>query len=177
MSSVSIRPFQAADSQAVQSLFVEVNRLLAPPHLKKAFDAYVESCMAEEISRIADYYGERGGGFWVATRDNGCRIVGMFGLESTSLEAMELRRMYVDPTARRSGIASAMLTFAEDECRRRGVTRVALSTSELQEAALGLYRSAGYRETSVVVAEKSSNRTIGAGIRRFEFEKDLSRSL
>ena len=34
-----------------------------------AFEAYIARSMTEEIGRIADYYGERGGGFWVALRD------------------------------------------------------------------------------------------------------------
>jgi putative acetyltransferase len=48
-----------------------------------------------------------------------------------------------------------------------------LSTSELQPAALELYRRAGYRLVQEVVAEQASNKTLGGGIRRFHFEKDL----
>ena len=53
--------------------------------------------------------------------------------------------MYVDPSARRRGIARGMLQFAEDECRSRNVSRLQLSTAEIQQAALALYRNAGYR--------------------------------
>ena len=52
--------------------------------------------------------------------------------------------MYVDPAARRAGIARQMLQFAEEECRRRGILRLELSTSELQYADLSLYRQAEY---------------------------------
>jgi hypothetical protein len=37
------------------------------------------------------------------------------------------------------------ITFAEDECRRRNIDRLVLSTAEIQTAALALYRSAGYK--------------------------------
>jgi GNAT superfamily N-acetyltransferase len=47
--------------------------------------------------------------------------------------------MYVDPGARRHGIARQMLRFAEDECRRRKIFRLELSTSELQDAAVALW--------------------------------------
>jgi putative acetyltransferase len=86
---------------------------------------------------------------------------------------MELRRMYVDPSVRRSGIARLMLRFAEAECRRLNVRRLELSTSELQPAALELYRHTGYRLLREVVAEQASNKTLGGGIRRYHFEKIL----
>ena len=86
---------------------------------------------------------------------------------------MELRRMYVAPGARRRGIARLMLRFAEDEYRRRQIFRLELSTSELQEAALAFYRNSGYRLMHEDLAQIGSNKTVGAGLRRFYFEKCL----
>jgi GNAT superfamily N-acetyltransferase len=166
-----IRPFQDADSESVRALFIRVNRLLAPPHMRDAFEAYIARSLSEEIDRIAPYYAERNGGFWVAIRDN--EILGMFGLETTGPAILELRRMYVAPSARRTGIARAMLQLAENECRRRNARKLELSTSELQPAALELYRRTGYRQVREVVAEQASNKTLGGGIRRYHFEKDL----
>jgi ribosomal protein S18 acetylase RimI-like enzyme len=54
-----------------------------------------------------------------------------------------------------------MLRFAEDECRRRKVFRLDLSTSELHDAALSLYRSVGYRLVREEVAATTSNTTVG----------------
>lgn len=166
-----IRPFEDADTVAVRELFIAVNRLLSPPHMLDAFETYIARSLAEEIDRIGAYYGERGGGFWVAVREG--NVVGMFGLEPAEAGALELRRMYVAPSARRAGIARSMLRFAEDECRRLNVQKLVLSTSELQPAALELYRRAGYRLVQEVVAQQASNKTLGGGIRRFHFEKYL----
>jgi putative acetyltransferase len=127
--------------------------------------------LLEEMDRVAAYYAERGGSFWIAERNG--ELVGMFGLEPFDQHAFELRRMYVNPTARRSGIAAAMLRFAEAECRRCGIQRIELSTSALQPAAVALYRSAGYRLIREVVIEQASNKTIGGGIRRYHFDKQL----
>ena len=66
-----------------------------------------------------------------------------------------------------------MLQSAEDECRRQSVSRLTLSTSEIQEAALALYKDAGYSLLSEETAEVASNKTIGSGIRRYYFEKAL----
>jgi GNAT superfamily N-acetyltransferase len=169
---VLIRPFAAADSAVVRELFIKVNRLLAPPHLAEAFERYIDRSLRDEIDRVADYYSERCGSFWVAVA--GTRVVGMFGLEpSQAVHAMELRRMYVDPDARRRGIARTMLRFAEDECRRGDIHQLDLSTSELQGEALSLYRNSGYQLLREEVAEAASNKTLGGGIRRFHFTKRL----
>jgi len=48
-----------------------------------------------------------------------------------------------------------------------------LSTSELQHAALALYRQAGYFLLREEVAETASNKTVGGGIRRYYFAKTL----
>jgi len=63
---ISIRPFVEADAPQVRALFIAVNRLLAPPDLRDAFEAYITRSLAEEIDRIEVYYGAREGGFWVA---------------------------------------------------------------------------------------------------------------
>jgi ribosomal protein S18 acetylase RimI-like enzyme len=168
---IDIRAFAPRDAPAVRALFVRVNRLLAPSDMRDAFEGYIERSLNEEIGRIEVYYGERQGGFWVAVE--GEEIVGMFGLEASADDAMELRRMYVDPDARRRGIASRMLCYAEEECRRRGRPRMDLSTSELQGAALALYRGAGYRLVREEIATAASNKTLGGGIRRYYLTKVL----
>jgi GNAT superfamily N-acetyltransferase len=168
---VVIRPFQRQDAAAVRELFIVINRQLAPEDQREAFEAYIARSLTEEIDRIAEYYGEKHGGFWVAERDGG--VVGMFGLERVAPDAMELRRMYVDPATRRLGVARSMLDFAEAECRRAGARRLELSTSELQAAALELYRRSGYRLVREAVAQAASNKTVGGGIRRFYFEKEM----
>jgi len=168
---ITIRPFAQEDAARVRALFIAVNRLLSPPDLRDAFEAYIERALREEIDRFPVYYGERDGGFWVAVKDE--KVVGTFGLERASKEAMELRRMYVDPLARRQGIARRMLQFAENECRRRSVKRLELSTAEMQHAAIALYKNAGFRLVRRETAEAVSNKTVGSGIRRYYFEKVL----
>ena len=168
---IEIRAFAAEDADQVRELFIRVNRRLAPPELKEAFEGYIALSLREEIDRIADYYAEKDGGFWVAV--DGSHVVGMFGLEPSSATAMELRRMYVDPDARRRGIARKMLREAEEECRRRNRPTLELSTSELQGDALSLYRSAGYLLDREEVAQSASNKTLGGGIRRYYFTKQL----
>lgn len=169
--SIIIRTFTEEDAEQVRLLFIRVNRLLAPADMADAFEAYIATSLNEEIGRISQYYGRRQGGFWVAIDSE--KVVGMFGLEPSSPGAMELRRMYVDPDVRRRGIARGMLNFAEDECRKRNRPRMNLSTSELQREALSLYQASGYQLVCEELAVAASNKTLGGGIRRYHFTKEL----
>ena len=81
--------------------------------------------------------------------------------------------MYVAPGARRRGFARKMLACAEEECRRRNRPELQLSTSELQQDALVLYRNAGYENVREEIADATSNKTLGGGIRRYYFTKRL----
>lgn len=168
---IEIRPFADDDAPQVRELFIATNRLLSQPDLRDAFEAYIERALAAEIDRIADYYREHDGGFWVSIRSN--RLVGTFGLERAAPDAMELRRMYVDAVARRNGIGRRMLQYAEDECRRRNIARLELSTAEIQSAAIALYMNAGYQILREDIAEIESNKTVGSGLRRLYFQKVL----
>jgi GNAT superfamily N-acetyltransferase len=168
---IEIRRFADDDASQVRVLFIATNRLLSPPDLRDAFEVYIERALAEEIDRIDAYYSEHDGGFWVAIQND--VLVGTFGLERAAPDAMELRRMYVDVAARRKGIGRCMLRYSEDECRRRNVARLELSTAEIQSAALALYGNAGYQLLYEDVAKIGSNKTVGSGLRRFYFQKVL----
>jgi GNAT superfamily N-acetyltransferase len=107
--------------------------------MREAFEAYIGRSFSEDIDRISDYYRERGAGS--GSQFEAHRIIGMFGLERGTPGSFEVLHMYVDPSAQRTGVASAMLHFAEDHCRRLGVRRIELSTSELQPAAIMLVQA------------------------------------
>jgi GNAT superfamily N-acetyltransferase len=168
---IALRPYAATDHAAVRDLFIAINRALAPPDMTEAFERYIDQSLTEEIDRIDAYYAQHDGCFIVAIREG--HLAGMFGLEAAGSDAMELRRMYVAPAARRTGIARLMLNNAEHLAQARGARRLVLSTSELQQAALALYRATGFTETKSEVAVAATNKTVGAGIRRYHFEKIL----
>ncbi|WP_321449346.1 GNAT family N-acetyltransferase [uncultured Cohaesibacter sp.] len=168
----TMRPFRRSDTQQVVNLFKQVNRLLAPPEMEAAFQAYIQRSLDEEIERIEDYYSEHDGLFHVAESE-GC-LCGMFGLERSGSDAMELRRMYVAPQVRGLGLGRSLLARAEMLTIEAGRTRLVLSTSEIQKAALALYRSSGYIVSAEKTAQTGSLKTVGGGLRRFYFEKDLT---
>lgn len=169
---VVIRRYVDADHAAVRGLFVAVNRELAPPDLREAFESYITRSLEEEIDRLSDYYTGKQGAFFVAHA--GETLAGMFGLEGLGSAAAELRRMYVGPAYRRHGLARMMLDHAELVCREAGTPVLTLSTSELQQAALAFYRNAGYTLVREETAVAQSNKTVGGDIRRYYFQKNLT---
>jgi GNAT superfamily N-acetyltransferase len=58
----------------------------------------------------------------------------------------ELKRMYVDPSARGGGLARRLVTRLESEAVALGATVVRLDTGRDMAPAVALYRSSGYRE-------------------------------
>jgi GNAT superfamily N-acetyltransferase len=74
---------------------------------------------------------------------------------------------------RRRGTGRRMLQYAEDECRLRKVARLEVSTAEIQSAALAFYKNAEYQLLRETVADITSNKTVGSGLRRFFFQKVL----
>ena len=61
-------------------------------------------------------------------------------------EDCELEDLFVSATARRSGLGRALLDAAIDRARARGCRRIKLDTAERNEAALALYRLAGFSD-------------------------------
>jgi putative acetyltransferase len=131
---VEIRP-EPLDSPVALKLIAELNAELSrdyPPAQR------FHSLAAEEVS-------EGAGAFLVAWLDGapaGCGAVRMLPGPGA---AAELKRMYVVPELRGRGLSRAVLGELEAQASRLGATRVVLETGDKAFAALGLYRSAGFR--------------------------------
>lgn len=74
----------------------------------------------------------------------GTRAVGCGGLRRWGPGIGEIKRMYVDPGARGSGIGRAILEGLESAARDRGYLSIRLETGTPQPEAVALYESAGY---------------------------------
>ncbi|MFD0362941.1 GNAT family N-acetyltransferase [Nocardia sp. GCM10030253] len=57
---------------------------------------------------------------------------------------LELKRMFVRPTHRGTGVAALLLTAAEDAARELGQPRLILQTGHLQPEAVRFYERSGY---------------------------------
>ena len=167
-----IRAYEDADYAQVVDLFTRINRELAPPEMRERFEQYIQSSIDGEMSVLRDIFSEtKRNAFWVVEIDN--QIIGMFGIETRGDDRTELRRMYLDRRHRGCGVAQRMLQSAETRARELGFAKLILSTAEVQKAAIAFYRKSGYRLIGSERAETMSAKTVGGGITRFHFEKEL----
>lgn len=88
-------------------------------------------------------FGPPGGLYLVGYRD-GVPVCGG-GIKRLPDGTCEIKRMYVVPHARRSGVARALLAALEDAARGLGYRIARLDTGARQPHAIAFYESAGYR--------------------------------
>jgi len=71
---------------------------------------------------------------------------GLGGVRHLDTEAAEVKSMYVAPAFRGSGLGRRILARLDEIALEHGCRAVRLDTSDYLTPAVGLYRSAGYRE-------------------------------
>jgi GNAT superfamily N-acetyltransferase len=81
---------------------------------------------------------------FLVARDAGGTALGCGGLRLLGPGSGEVKRMYVDPAARGTGVAAALLRALEDHARDLGITRLLLETGTGQPDAIRFYQREGY---------------------------------
>ena len=128
--SITAEPFESADARR---LIAELDRGLA--ELYPPAQRFGPNLKAAQL--------EGGRGAFLVARDGG-RAVGCGALRLLDATTAEVKRMYVDPDQRGRGVGWAVLRELEATARQMGVQRLVLETGIYQEAALVLYRRAGF---------------------------------
>jgi ribosomal protein S18 acetylase RimI-like enzyme len=124
----AIRPAGNDDAEVVRQLLREY-----------ADGVGVDLSFQDFASELADPLG-----FYelVVLGGNGC-----VALRRIDERTCEMKRLYVRPEARGSGLGRRLAEAVIDEARRRGYSRMLLDTLPTMGAAQALYRSLGFRET------------------------------
>jgi GNAT superfamily N-acetyltransferase len=86
---------------------------------------------------------------FVTDPESGKVVGGLFG--GSYLGQLRVDRFFLPEGMRRGGIGSRLLALAEAEGRRRGCTRIALNTLEIQ--ARGFYEKQGYDTAATLDCE------------------------
>ncbi len=100
---------------------------------------------------VKEVFLDSGGDFLVGFM--GDEMILMGGFKIISPDTAEVKRMRILPEYHRLGLGSWLLNMLEQEMKKGGIVKVLVSTLDVQNAALGLYRSNGYTE----VARKSGS--------------------
>ena len=103
----------------------------------------------EDLLDIQANYFDRGDMFWIAVDDQD-RVIGSIGYSRTEnvLEAF-LHRLFVKPSEKRKGIATALLQTAEEEMRKQGISVSLVHLGEPREQwfeSYAFYPKHGYCE-------------------------------
>ncbi|MEM1428362.1 MAG: GNAT family N-acetyltransferase [Pseudomonadota bacterium] len=168
----SFRAYRPSDYDAVAVLWAEINRELAPPHLREAFERYIAVSLEEELAKADKLYDPADGSCLKVVLLKQA-IIGTLGVQRVDADKAELRRFYLRSDRRGGAIARKMLEHAEAHAAAVGFRKLVLSTAELQRAAVAFYRKNGYTLTHVAVEEAASAKTVGGGVKRLHFEKAL----
>jgi GNAT superfamily N-acetyltransferase len=168
---LELRVFEDSWTQAVVDLFTRTMNEIVPASHASALRDYINKAKAEELCRLGHYYASgRRAEFWILV--DGGRLIATAAFEPKSMDTAELRRMLVDLPYRRHGLGSFLLRHCESRAQQMGYLAVALSTSAWQRAAIALYHRHGYREVGRNTSG-ASHKTIGAGVERVDFLKQL----
>ena len=102
--------------------------------------------LVEDFCSGVNRFDRPGEGLWAATDDT--ELLGVCGLNIDPYAAPEeragrVRRLYVSPTRRRNGVASALLDAVIDEARHRFAALTAFTQSP---EAIAFYRAHGFTE-------------------------------
>ncbi|MDX3193143.1 GNAT family N-acetyltransferase [Streptomyces sp. MN03-5084-2B] len=81
---------------------------------------------------------------FLLARDTVGTAVGCGGLRLLEPGTAEIKRMYVEPAARGTGVAAALLRALESHARDLGITRMLLETGAGQPDAIRFYQREGY---------------------------------
>jgi GNAT superfamily N-acetyltransferase len=102
------------------------------------------------------------GVFLVARLDG--RPVGCGGLKRVDGSTSEVKRPWTDPSARRLGVARAILAGLEAEARRAGAVALRLDTNRVLIEAKALYARLGWREIERFNEESCAHHWFGKAI-------------
>ena len=124
------------DIEDVRALFLEYANWLGEDLCFQGFEA-------ELAGLPGDYTGERGALF---VARNGRDAAGCIALRPFDADTGEIKRLYVRPPFRGSGLGKRLALRALDSARQAGYRRLVLDTLDRMISAVRLYENPGFRQ-------------------------------
>jgi ribosomal protein S18 acetylase RimI-like enzyme len=99
---------------------------------------------AEELAGLPGRYARPAGGVWLAEMDG--TVAGCVALRPLTGDRAEVKRLYVRPAFRGTGVGRALAEHVLQAAAGMGYRRVCLDTMPSMAGAIALYRSLGFTE-------------------------------
>ena len=135
LSNVAIRHAEPADHEAVRTLFDE-------GMLEGQLRANDTGADIDNLQE-AYFLDEGASAFWVAS--HGDEILGMIGVQKTSDNTAEMRRLRVRSDCRRRGVGTLLMEHATEFCRTRGYLKVTLDVRVDRGPAIAMFEKFGFK--------------------------------
>jgi putative acetyltransferase len=131
-----IRPWQPEDRQAAGAVIAAV---LAEYGL-----SWEPQGSDRDAMEVEAHYWQTGGEFWVI--EDGDTLVGTAGYYPIPRgdQAVEIRKMYLQSSARGQGLGRYLLEQLEEAIQRRGFEQIWVETASVLKEAVQLYETSGY---------------------------------
>ncbi len=108
----------------------------------------------QDVLEVEQFYLARGGEFWVVEQQG--QIVGTAAYYpiARGQKAVEIRKMYLLPTARGQGLGRFLLEQLEQAIAAQGFERIWIETATILETAVKLYEKHGYQPATGVETQR-----------------------
>ena len=144
---VFARGFEERDRERIVALLREYEAGIGISLCFQNFDA--------ELADLPGDYAPPKGLMLLAWQAGGPELLGCVAVRPVpgSPELCEMKRLFVRPAGRGSGLGRKLAVAAMTEARRLGYRRMCLDTLPSMTAAQALYRALGFRPTGVTTSE------------------------
>ncbi|MEX0268819.1 GNAT family N-acetyltransferase [Leptolyngbyaceae cyanobacterium UHCC 1019] len=103
-----------------------------------------------DVLEIETYYWQTGGEFWVIEQQGTVVGTGAYYPIQRGQNAVEIRKMYLVPTARGQGLGRWLLQQLEAAIASRGFEQIWIETASVLQEAVKLYESSDYKPATGV---------------------------
>ena len=111
-------------------------------------------CSDRDVVEVETYYWQTGGEFWVVERAGQILGTGGYLPIERGENAVELRKMYLLPAARGTGLGRYLLSQLERAAAAKGFCEAWVETATVLAEAVKLYEQNGYMPKSGVETER-----------------------
>lgn len=108
------------------------------------------------------------GGYFGMIRNKEGDFVGTFGLYPLNAKSIEIRKMYLLPSARGNGIGKWMVNFLVDKAKELKYEKVELETASVLVEAIALYKKLGFKEVTASNATPRCDRAFEMQLQKVE---------